>query len=327
MSEWKENLRNLYVAENNRLETKEEDKSFNENREEVFLLQRTVDLLDKSRIIINARETDEAMIRTWSKIQKGIGDDKKIRRSTFIGYCSMAASVAVLFVLTMFFTYDYVNRPDMLVVMNKGKEVLHFMLPDSSKVWLGGGSIIKYPDELSKHDREVYLDGIAFFDVKKDNGRTFQVKTDLVDITVLGTRFDVQISKEKKDAEVVLESGSVRLNKCGEEGEGVMLSPGEMGRITQNSEIQVEPIELKYYTVWKDKYMNIESMEMKDVMFLLSKRFSTKIQIKGETLISEVFSARFESQQSLDEIFGMIDLIIPIQVDKLSDGSYLITSE
>lgn len=93
----------------------------------------------------------------------------------------------------------------------------------------GGGSSLKYHDKLSARNREVYLDGEAFFDVKKDNGRTFQVVTELVEVKVLGTRFDVRVSEEDNMAEVVLESGSVKLNERNKAEDGVILRPGKWG--------------------------------------------------------------------------------------------------
>ena len=239
--------------------------------------------------------------------------------------CAVAASIAVLCVLGGVLGYQLWAKPDMLIVMNQGKEALLFTLPDNSKVWLGGGSSLKYPDKLSARNREVYLDGEAFFDVKKDNGRTFQVVTELVEVKVLGTRFDVRVSEEDNMAEVVLESGSVKLNERNKAEDGVILRPGEMGRVSRQSGIEVRHVDLQLYTTWKDKYMNIESQKMENVMFMLSKRYHTEIRIEGEELKAEIFSGRFDIDQSLENIFETIDLITPIHYQQQPDGTYLVT--
>jgi transmembrane sensor len=184
---------------------------------------------------------------------------------------------------------------------------------------------LKYPDKLSARNREVYLDGEAFFDVKKDNGRTFQVVTELVEVKVLGTRFDVRVSEEDNMAEVVLESGSVKLNERNKAEDGVILRPGEMGRVSRQSGIEVRHVDLQLYTTWKDKYMNIESQKMENVMFMLSKRYHTEIRIEGEELKAEIFSGRFDIDQSLENIFETIDLITPIHYQQQPDGTYLVT--
>ena len=282
-------------------------------------------MLKEDTSLQRASQLVEVMNRTWSKVEFGMKANRKPRLKLIIRRCAVAASIAVLCVLGGVLGYQLWAKPDMLIVMNQGKEALLFTLPDNSKVWLGGGSSLKYPDKLSARNREVYLDGEAFFDVKKDNGRTFQVVTELVEVKVLGTRFDVRVSEEDNMAEVVLESGSVKLNERNKAEDGVILRPGEMGRVSRQSGIEVRHVDLQLYTTWKDKYMNIESQKMENVMFMLSKRYHTEIRIEGEELKAEIFSGRFDIDQSLENIFETIDLITPIHYQQQPDGTYLVT--
>ena len=283
--------------------SKEEAEALEQMLKEDTSLQRASQLVDDSLVNMDTRQVEEVMNRTWSKVEFGMKANRKPRLKLIIRRCAVAASIAVLCVLGGVLGYQLWAKPDMLIVMNQGKEALLFTLPDNSKVWLGGGSSLKYPDKLSARNREVYLDGEAFFDVKKDNGRTFQVVTELVEVKVLGTRFDVRVSEEDNMAEVVLESGSVKLNERNKAEDGVILRPGEMGRVSRQSGIEVRHVDLQLYTTWKDKYMNIESQKMENVMFMLSKRYHTEIRIEGEELKAEIFSGRFDIDQSLENIF------------------------
>lgn len=305
--------------------SKEEEEALERMLEEDASLHRASRLVDESQVKMDTHLLEETMNRTWDKVEAGMKTEKKHRSMLLIRRYAAAACIATLFVLGGLLGYQTWSKPDMLIVMNQGKEALLFTLPDNSKVWLGGGSRLKYPDKLSACDREVYLEGEAFFDVKKDNGRTFQVITDVVEVTVLGTRFDVKVSKSEKTAEVVLESGSVQLNECNETSEGVILRPGEMGRVKQQSGIEVHHVDLQLYTTWKDKYMNIESQKMENVMFMLSKRYHTKIRIEGDDLKEEIFSGRFDIEQTLDNIFETISQMTPIHYQQQADGTYLVT--
>lgn len=242
--------------------SKEEEEALERLLEEDASLRRASRLVDESQVKMDTHLLEETMNRTWYKVEAGMKTEKKHRSMLLIRRYAVAACIATLFVLGGLLGYQTWSKPDMLIVMNQGKEALLFTLPDNSKVWLGGGSRLKYPDKLSARDRAVYLEGEAFFDVKKDNGRTFQVITDIVEVKVLGTRFDVKVSKSEKIAEVVLESGSVQLNERNETNEKVILRPGEMGRVKQQSGIEVHHVDLQLYTTWKDKYMNIESQKM-----------------------------------------------------------------
>lgn len=305
--------------------SKEEEEVLERLLEEDASLHRASRLMDESQVKVDIHLLEETMSRTWDKVEAGMKTEKKHRSMFIIRRYAVAACIATLFVLGGLLGYQVWSRPDMLIVMNQGKEALLFTLPDNSKVWLGGGSRLKYPDKLSARNREVYLDGEAFFDVKKDNGRTFQVVTKLVEVRVLGTRFDVRVSEEDNMAEVVLESGSVRLNERNKAEDGVVLRPGEMGRVSRKSGIEVRHVDLQLYTTWKDKYMNIESQKMENVMFMLSKRYHTEIRIEGEDLKAEIFSGRFDIDQSLENIFETINLITPIHFQQQPDGTYLVT--
>lgn len=305
--------------------SREEEEQLQQLLKEDSSLQRASHLVDTSRVDLDSYLVEEAMSSTWNKIETGMKKGKNRRLTLTFRRCAVAASIAVLLALGGFLGHQFFSKPDMLIVMNQGKEALLFTLPDESQVWLGGGAILRYPDKLTGRNREVYLEGEAFFDVKKDNGRTFQVLTDVVEVTVLGTRFDVKALKTENTAEVVLESGSVKLNERNNTEEAVVLRPGEMGRVNQQSGIEVRHVDLQLYTTWKDKYMNIESQKMENVMFMLSKRYHTEIRIEGEELKAEIFSGRFDIEQSLENIFETINLITPIHFQQQPDGTYLVT--
>lgn len=305
--------------------SREEEEQLQQLLQEDSSLQRASHLVDASRVDLDSHLVEEAMSSTWNKIETGMKKGKNRRLTLTFRRCAVAASIAVLLALGGFLGHQFFSKPDMLIVMNQGKEALLFTLPDESQVWLGGGAILRYPDKLTGRKREVYLEGEAFFDVKKDNGRTFQVLTDVVEVTVLGTRFDVKALKTENTAEVVLESGSVKLNERNNTDVAVILRPGEMGRVNQQSGIDVRHVDLQLYTTWKDKYMNIESQKMENVMFMLSKRYHTEIRIEGEELKAEIFSGRFDIEQSLENIFETINLITPIHFQQQPDGTYLVT--
>ena len=49
------------------------------------------------------------------------------------------------------------------------------------------------------------------------------------------------------------------------------------------------------------------------------------VEIYGEELKAEIFSGRFDIDQSLENIFETIDLITPIHYQQQPDGTYLVT--
>ena len=134
--------------------SKEEAEALEQMLKEDTSLQRASQLVDDSLVNMDTRQVEEVMNRTWSKVESGMKANRKPRLKLIIRRCAVAASIAVLCVLGGVLGYQLWAKPDMLIVMNQGKEALLFTLPDNSKVWLGGGSSLKYPDKLSARNRE-----------------------------------------------------------------------------------------------------------------------------------------------------------------------------
>ncbi|HEX2396284.1 MAG TPA: FecR family protein, partial [Bacteroidales bacterium] len=104
-------------------------------------------------------------------------------------------------------------------------------LPDGTKVWLNSGTTFKYADNYGKVNREVFLIGEAFFDVTRDESKTFIVKAGELTIKVLGTSFNVNCYPENKVVETTVISGivSIENDNTNEGSEIVILNKLEKG--------------------------------------------------------------------------------------------------
>ena len=98
------------------------------------------------------------------------------------------------------------------VLAQKGSRT-RTILPDGSTVWLNAGSKISYKPGLSGTTREVILEGEAYFDIVKRAGRAFIVHTKEIDISVLGTAFNVKSYPNDKTIETTLIRGLVSITR------------------------------------------------------------------------------------------------------------------
>ena len=212
------------------------------------------------------------------------------------------------------------RQEEWIVVTNDTGSQDHLILPDGSGVWLYYGASISYPEHFEKNRRDIRLTGEAFFDVVADRTRPFVVETSLLEVEVLGTRFNLSASDEA--AQVVLESGSVNLGRleAGEVVRQVLLKPGEMAEVSSRDDgIAVSEVDLQLYLSWKDKYLTVRSQRLEDVMRMLSKSYNTTIRIADRMLCEERLSGRFDQRQPLETIFRIIDSVMPIRYE--FDGS------
>ncbi|MCF0038506.1 FecR family protein [Dyadobacter fanqingshengii] len=97
-------------------------------------------------------------------------------------------------------------------VTNDQSNTKHIALPDGSSVRLSPESKLSYPAKFVQHEREVLLNGEAFFDVTKNPESPFKVYTSDVVTTVLGTSFTVKAFDHDKDVRVVVKTGRVTVS-------------------------------------------------------------------------------------------------------------------
>ena len=86
------------------------------------------------------------------------------------------------------------------------------ILPDSTKVWLNANSKLVYPSSFKEGIRQVELDGEAYFDVRHNGDNPFVVRTKSMNVTVLGTEFNVSAYSGIEEFNIALLRGSVELN-------------------------------------------------------------------------------------------------------------------
>lgn len=85
------------------------------------------------------------------------------------------------------------------------------VLADGTKVWLNSDTKIKYATNFNKKQRDVYLDGEAFFEVSKNPYKPFVVHTTGLNVKVLGTKFNVKAYSDENEVETSLFEGKVNL--------------------------------------------------------------------------------------------------------------------
>lgn len=100
-------------------------------------------------------------------------------------------------------------EPVFINKQNKGIKPILLHLPDRSSVVLKPGSTLKYPSSFSGKNRDVELNGEAFFEVKHDTHHPFIVHTDELNTLVLGTSFKVRAFAGDQDFRVTVTSGKV----------------------------------------------------------------------------------------------------------------------
>lgn len=202
---------------------------------------------------------------------------------------------------------------------------INFTLPDGSSGWLNSGSSLKYPVFFSD-TRDVELSGEAFFDIQKNERKPFNVKTADLNISVLGTRFNVSAYKGDVSSAVVLESGKVKLSRHGIQ-DAIEMKPDE--KVVYNStqkELRKTSVNSTKYTSWKEGKLVFRNDPMTEVAKRLSRWYNVDIELSQEESSDLRLRATFEDEE-IEEVLRLLKLTFPIDYEfekrkKSDDGSF-----
>lgn len=100
-------------------------------------------------------------------------------------------------------------------------------LPDGTQLWLNAGSRIVLAQGFSHDQRELTLEGEAYFDVKHDEQRPFIIHTGAVDVRVLGTTLNVRAYPGEPSMEATLIEGKAEIGLAGNPQSAIPLHPNE----------------------------------------------------------------------------------------------------
>lgn len=161
------------------------------------------------------------------------------RRTSLLRRCAAmfmkAAGVAAAILVAVWITEEATVRSfsGMTATVEAPRgEIVHFILPDSTVVYLNSGARLQYPAVFRKDSRNVKLSGEAMFDVSHDEDCPFTVTTFASEIKVLGTRFNVRAEESEGSFTATLIEGRIMLtNLLDERKTQVDMRPNDVVRI------------------------------------------------------------------------------------------------
>ena len=181
-------------------------------------------------------------------------------------------------------------------------------LPDGTMAWLNGGSSIEYPEKFTGKSRELSMLGEVYFEVDSDRKHPFVVHTQNVDITAVGTSFNVQAYQEDSLVSVTLAEGIVDVSMHETE---TTLVPGS--RVVSNvntGEHEILTGEPYRWCSWKDGILMFRNDPLGDVFKRLGQIYNTEF-IVDEEIQDDPYYATFKNDP-LDRILVLLSRTAPI---------------
>lgn len=169
------------------------------------------------------------------------------------------------------------------IVTPKGRQI-KMVLSDGTRVWLNAASSMYYPVYFRENNRMVEVSGEAYFEVtgKTDARgrkvpfvvRVLQEKRSPVEVTVLGTRFNVNAYEEEQDAKITLLEGAVQVGSSGIKP--VLIRPGEQARVAQDIWVE-KNVDIDFVMAWKYGKFSFNNADVGTIMRQAERWYDVKI--------------------------------------------------
>jgi len=191
-------------------------------------------------------------------------------------WMSAAAAILILIAGTLFWQS---SKTDQLKLNTAYGQIAKHQLPDGSEVMLNANSKLRMNKSWEANgDREVWLEGEAYFHVKKTSAKNrFIVHADGMDIIVTGTQFNV-VNRDG-ESNVLLKEGSVTLKT--KDGQLLKLLPGDFVKI-DNRQPKKEATAEEKVLAWTQAKLVFENTPLIDAAKIISRHYGVKVAVEKE---------------------------------------------
>lgn len=204
------------------------------------------------------------------------------------------------------------------------------ILSDGTKVWLNAGSRLIFPQKFTGKDRHVFLKGEAFFDVAENKNAPFIVTTDNINVTVLGTEFNMKDNNSDSELEVVLVEGEISLKENSVLNfldKEIKLVPNQKAVYNKiENKMQVESgVDVAYYTSWKDGLLEFRKESILNVFKQLSRYYDVRFVTESNVELNQKISGKLDLKESLEDVMKVISDAAPISY-RFEEGKVYVNS-
>ena len=201
------------------------------------------------------------------------------------------------------------------------------ILSDGTLVTLNADSKISYPTSFDQGDREVELQGEAYFHVRKnDNKSRFLVKTQGQKVEVLGTQFNVNAYPDMGKTQTTLAEGAVLVTSENQSNSCIHLKPNEQA-ILQHGKLNSHRVDIEEVLSWKNGQFFFNGNNTDEVMQQIARWYNIDIIYKRDENKEQYIGKipRNLSLNKLIELLNYADLNTKALVEKNNRIKLIIT--
>lgn len=272
---------------------------------------------------------EQRIHRAEKQLYKKLDEEKSKQRKATLNmqrWMKYAAMIAVILVIgggAGYWLYQNGNDQQMMVAVANEGIVKEVILPDGTKVWLNNSATLKYPREFSEKERNVYLDGEAYFEVTKNRHKPFTVQSDAMRVRVLGTTFNFKSDKNCRIAEATLIEGEIEVKGNKEEGQ-IILAPGQRAELNKNNRrLTVKQVNAKLDAVWHDNLIPFQQADIFTISKALERFYDVKIILSPDIQADKTYSGVLKRKSNIESVLKSLQNSIPIDYKIVGNNIFI----
>lgn len=220
------------------------------------------------------------------------------------------ASVLLLLALSLYVILDKYQAEPPLITYTTIKAPFdsktHILLPDGTSVWLNSNSELTYPNTFGNEERVVTLNGEARFDVTKSKHVPFVVNTDIHNIKVLGTNFNVFAYKTSNMFETTLVEGLVHIENKLEKGSIQEMKPGETLMYDKKDNTTIVKMNSHPSILWTEGVFAFDDMPISEILDKVSHYKGVEIVYENTSIKNVKYTGKFRETATIGQILNVM---------------------
>tara|TARA_B100001057_G_scaffold175010_1_gene175644 strand:- start:1090 stop:2238 length:1149 start_codon:yes stop_codon:yes gene_type:complete len=203
-------------------------------------------------------------------------------------------------------------------------KVFNIELSDGTLVYLNSGTTLRFPiNFLQGLDREVFIEGEAFFEVTKSKLSQFKVSSNNTSVNVYGTKFNFKHFPEDNFSEVILTEGSLGVSKTSFENdeEITIIKPGEKAKVLfDEDKIERSRVNAKLYTSWINGRVAFRNESLPNLIQKLERIYNVIIINNNNDITDKKFSATIlYKEESINEVLSYLSQVYGLEYQILDN--------
>ena len=258
-------------------------------------------------------ETEDDAEQAWQVLRKRLNKPARPKPVISLPWATAAAAAVagIIFFLT-FFGWPGAQK---MQTLSSNNSIVNDTLPDGTTVTLNKHSILTRSKKFAK--RSVQLQGEAFFNVAHDKDHPFQLASNGITITVLGTSFDVRT--DSASTAIIVETGQIRVTN---NHDTILLSGGESITLTSNDRtFQKHPAPATIHKYYQPRIFNCRNTPLPELTKALQDAYNVHIIIADSSLNKYRITAVYRDEP-LDHIITLVTK--SLQITGTTNGDTII---